>query len=548
MNKYLFKQADAGHGADIMVVDDYPESLQLLEQLLEQEGYNVRLVPDGTLALGAVKAKPPDLILLDILMPGIDGYEVCRQLKAEAETKDIPVIFLSALTESFDKVKAFAVGGVDYIVKPFHKEETLARISTHLHIQMLRKEVEENNRILEQRVREKTGELAKSFDEKMQLQRQIQQSQKMEAIGTLAGGIAHDFNNILFSMYGYLELALDRIPEHSKVHEWLKNVIVSADRAIALVGQILSFSRQGDMKIAPVEVHIIIKEVLKLIRASISPEIVISSSIENCGQIMADPAQIHQVAMNLITNAYHAMEDLGGRLTVKLKSVYLEEDDCVKLELKPGTYICLTVIDTGIGMDSQTMNRIFDPYYTSKKKGTGLGLFLVHNIVRGCGGSIIAKSELNAGTQFQVYFPKITKKIQTQKPESIEPLPVGKEKILLIDDEVMLVNMGRETLEKLGYRVLARTDSNDALETFRSDPQNIDLVITDLSMPGMSGIALSQKLLEIRPDIPIILCTGFSDQITEDSIKSMGIKAFVKKPISRNEFAKIIRKIFEEQK
>ncbi|MDM8535767.1 response regulator [Desulfobacterales bacterium HSG17] len=545
MNKFDLDQPKP----NILVVDDYPESLQLLEQVLEQEGYIVRLIPDSTLVLAAVRANPPDLILLDIMMPEMDGYEVCQQLKAEPKIRDIPVIFISALTESFDKVKGFSAGGVDYIVKPFHKEETLARISAHLHIQMLRKEVEENNRMLEQRVRERTAELAESFDEKMQLQRQIQQAQKMEAIGTLAGGIAHDFNNILFSMYGYLELILEITPEHSKTYEWLKNVIVSADRAIALVKQILSFSRQGDMKLVPVDVHYIIKEVLKLIRASISSEIKICSNIDkNCGQIMADPTQIHQVAMNLMTNAYHAMEESGGQLTVKLKSVNLGSEDSAKIELKPGDYICLFVIDTGIGMNSQTADRIFDPFFTSKKKGTGLGLSVVHNIVKACEGAVTVKSELNKGSQFQIYFPRITKEIQTQKLESIEPLPVGKEKILLVDDEVMLVNMEREILERLGYRVLARTRSADALETFRADPQNIDIVITDLSMPEMSGIVLSQKLLEIRPGIPIILCTGFSDQITEDSIKSMGIKAFVKKPISRNQFAKIIRKVFKEDK
>lgn len=239
---------------------------------------------------------------------------------------------------------------------------------------------------------------------------------------------------------------------------------------------------------------------------------------------------------------YHAMEEKGGQLTVTLKSVYLGSDESEKTDLEPGDYICLTVADTGIGMDSRTMSRMFDPYFTSRKQGTGLGLFVVQNIVKACKGAIEVKSELNKGCRFLIYFPKITKEIQTQMSEIIDPIPMGKETILLVDDEVQLVNMTRETLERLGYRIIALTNSIDALETFQADPGNINLVITDLSMPKMSGIVLSQKLLEIRPDIPIILCTGFSDHISEKELKTLNIKAFVKKPISRNQFAKIIRK------
>lgn len=532
--------------ASILVVDDYPETLQLLEQLLEEEGYIVRLIPDGTLALAAVRSNLPDLILLDIMMPEMDGYEVCRQLKAKKQTRDIPVIFISAMNESFDKMKAFSAGGVDYIIKPFNKDEALARISAHVNIRMLRKEVEENNKMLEQRVLERTAELAKSYEEKIQLQRQVQQSQKMEAIGTLAGGIAHDFNNILFSMYGYLELIIDKTPEESKTHDWTKNVLSGVKRATSLVDQILTFSRQTRKNVMPMNVQYILSEVLKLTCATLPARITICQNInKKCGSIMADPTQIHQIAMNLIVNAYHAMENSVGELTVKLGEIHLDQKKSAETGLNSGKYVCLTVEDTGIGMDGRTKARIFDPYFTTKKKGTGLGLSVIHGIVKNYGGGIDVQSEPGKGSKFKVYFPMIMEEKHVPKPEEIGPVSTGYENILLIDDEKEIVNMVLESLKKFGYQVSAHTSSLKALETFSADPGKFDLVITDLDMPNLTGIMLSQKMLEIRPDIPIILCTGFSEHMNEQSIKNIGIKAFVKKPIFRNSLAKIIKKVLD---
>ncbi|MDM8515622.1 ATP-binding protein [Desulfobacterales bacterium HSG16] len=325
---------------------------------------------------------------------------------------------------------------------------------------MLRKEVEENNKMLEQRVLERTAELAMSYEEKIQLQRQVQQSQKMEAIGTLAGGIAHDFNNILFSMYGYLELILDKAPEESKTHDWTKNVLREVKRATSLVDQILTFSRQTRKDVMPMNVQYILSEVLKFTCATLPARITICQKInKKCGAIMADPVQIHQIAMNLIVNAYHAMENSVGELTVKLGEIHMDQKKSAEMGLDSGEYVCLTVEDTGIGMDGRTKARIFDPYFTTKKKGTGLGLSVIHGIVKNYGGGIDVHSEPGKGSKFQVYFPRIMEKKNIQQPEDIGQVPTGYEKILLIDNEKEIVNTILNLLKKLGYQVFAQTSS-----------------------------------------------------------------------------------------
>ena len=380
------------------------------------------------------------------------------------------------------------------------------------------------------------------------IERQLWQAQKMESIGTLAAGIAHDFNNILFPIMGFTELALNDIPENSPLQDNINEILIGTKRARDLVKQILTFSRQADKELKPLKVQLVIKEVLQLMRSSLPSTIKINQHISNkCGLVMADVTQIHQIAMNLMANAYQAMEDEGGKLNITLKEVELGADDLKAPSVVPGTYVCLKVSDTGIGMDKSIFNRMFDPYFTTKEvgKSTGLGLAVVHGIVKSYEGDIRVYSEPGKGTAVYVYLPVIKSQIEAEEIDSIGPLQKGTERILLVDDEESIVRMETQMLERLGYQVTARAGSTDALEAFRALPDNFDLVITDMTMPNMTGVQLSQKLLEIRPDIPIIICTGFSNKIDNEKAKAVGIRGYVMKPVVMREMANKIREVLD---
>ena len=377
---------------------------------------------------------------------------------------------------------------------------------------------------------------------------QLQQSQKMESIGTLAGGIAHDFNNILFPIVGYTEMLLEDIPEDSPFRESLNQIYTSALRARSLVKQILSFSRQESSELILMKMQPIVKESLKLIRSTIPTTIDIKLDINpDCGVIKADPTQIHQIVMNLATNAYHAMEEIGGELKVSLKEVELGEYDIITPDMAPGIYACLTVADTGKGMDKTLTDKIFDPFFTTKEKGkgTGMGLSVVHGIVTAMGGAIQVYSEPGEGTQFHVYLPVEKSLFEEQVTTSKAQIQGGIEQILLVDDEQAILKMEKRMLERLGYQVTSRTSSLEALEAFRASPDRFDLVITDMAMPNMSGDGLSVELTKIRPGISILLCTGFSENMSDKRAASLGIKGFLFKPIVMKDLAQKIREVLE---
>ena len=385
--------------------------------------------------------------------------------------------------------------------------------------------------------------------EKKRLESQVQQSQKMEAMGTLAGGIAHDFNNILSSVIGYTELALLDSSKGTQQNNNLKSVLIAGNRAKDLVKQILTFSRQADQEQKPVQLKLVVKEALKLLRASIPSTIEIEQIVESDSLVLGDPTQIHQVFMNLCTNATHAMRDKGGVLSVSLADENLDSESISNHPvLKLGAYINLTVADTGHGITPDDLKKIFDPFFTTKEKGegTGMGLSVVHGIVQSHGGAIYVHSEPGKGSTFKVFLPVIERFLKAE--DIVEsPLHTGTERILFIDDEPAIVDMGKQILESLGYDVVTRTSSIEALELFRAQKSSYDLVITDMTMPHMTGIDLAKELLSIRSDIPIILCTGFSEQIDENKAKEIGLRAFVMKPILRREIANTIRKVLDEK-
>ena len=394
-------------------------------------------------------------------------------------------------------------------------------------------------------------ERKKSEREMASLKKAQEQSQKMESIGALSGGIAHDFNNLLFPITGLSEMLLEDLPEGSIEHENAKEIFKAARRASDLVNQILSFSRQGDQQKTPVRIQDILKDVLKLTRATIPSNIQIQSKIQSdCGLVMADPTQIHQVAMNLFTNAYHAVENDGGTITVSLEEATPKNSDIASERLQSRKHAVLTVSDNGCGIDPLAMVKIFEPYFTTKPqgKGTGLGLSVVYGIVKDHDGDIQVKSEPGKGSSVTVYLPLITRSREASVASIPGPLETGDERILLVDDEESVVRLEAQVLQKLGYEVTALTSSVDALTLFRSNPDRFDLVITDMTMPNMTGDRLAREMLSIKPGIQIIVCTGFSEKLSKEKAESIGIKGFLMKPVLKSDMAKTVRKVLDNGK
>ncbi len=385
-------------------------------------------------------------------------------------------------------------------------------------------------------------------EEKLKLEIRLQQSQKMESIGTLAGGIAHDFNNILAAMLGYAEMAKDDCQPGSTISKDLNEVLEAGNRAKSLVRQILAFSRQDDTERMILQPASIVKETITMLRPSLPTTIEITQDIDPVtGLVFVDPTQLNQILMNLCTNAFHAMEDTGGKLDISLKEVTLCNEDLVhEPDVTAGTFIQLSIGDSGTGIAPTVKEKIFDPYFTTKEagKGTGMGLSMVHGIVKQYGGFISFYSELGEGTVFYVFLPTVEKEVSTENDINGQ-IPIGRERILFVDDEEILAKMGKTMLERLGYHVTVRNSSLEALETFQNQPDEFDIVITDQTMPGMTGSDLSRRMLQIRPDIPIILCTGYSTIITEEKAKSMGIKEFAFKPIAKKDISKLVRKVLD---
>lgn len=666
----------------ILAIDDNRDNLTILKAVVMDRlpAAKVLVATDGGQGLDLAFAYDPDLILLDIVMPGMDGYSVCRKLKADRRLHTIPVVFLTALrADRESRIKALEAGAEGFLSKPFDEAELIAQILAMAKIKAanrsralekdrlaalvgertreLERELRERRRaeealrenntkflsladnlpgfmayidaqtlcyefvnaaieqsfgiprekIIGMHIRELTGEESYKFalknidearsgktsfyedifdlvsgkrwvqvnytpvfdadgrvvslvmlsyditerkrteEERAKLQNQLNQAQKMEAIGLLAGGIAHDFNNILAAIIGYTEMARDEaLPvENANINQ----VLVSANRAKDLVRQILSFSRQSPENCYPVKIQSLVREVIKMLRASIPSTIRITESIDpSCGAILADPTQISQITMNLCSNAFHAMEKTGGVLSVALTPVSIARQELPDArDLASGEYIELAVSDTGAGIKPEIADRIFDPYFTTKKvgEGTGLGLSITQGIVNNYGGDIKVESAIGQGTTFRVYFPRIQGEVQ--EPDLSQDVPCGKGRILFVDDEPVLAQMGKTMLERLGYTVTSCTSSSDALAAFIAAPNQFDLVITDQTMPAMTGIVLARRLLDIRPALPIILCTGFSTQVNEQGAKAIGIREFAIKPLSKTMISQLVKKVLDPE-
>jgi len=384
--------------------------------------------------------------------------------------------------------------------------------------------------------------------ERKQLESRLQQSHKMEAIGTLAGGIAHDFNNILSIILGNTEMAMKDIPEWSQTRFYLEESRTASLRARDLVRQILAFSRRTEKERKPMRVGAVVLESVKLLRSSIPSTISIRQRVAvQEDTILADPTQINQVMINLCSNAAHAMREKGGELEIGLDREELDAGHAARLQLPgAGSYLVLGVRDTGHGIEPENLGRIFDPYFTTKGvgEGSGMGLAVVHGIVKESGGAVHVESRPGEGALFRLYFPLMEEQIgDTQEP--LEPLPTGRERILLVDDEQKVADITRRMLEYLQYSVTSKSGAAEALEAFAASPQSFDLVLTDMTMPGMTGTELAENVLSVRPGLPVVLCTGYSDRISDEDAGRIGLSALMLKPLAMRDLAETVRKALD---
>jgi PAS domain S-box-containing protein len=387
----------------------------------------------------------------------------------------------------------------------------------------------------------------KAVNEKEKSELQLLKASKMESIGNLAGGIAHDFNNILSSIIGFSDLALNNVEKGSELEDDILEIHRAGKRAAGLVKQILIFARKSDVKLHPIKIRPIADEALKLLKSTIPSNIEIMATVDSDFTVLANGTQIHQIFMNLCTNGSQAMEKDGGKLFVSVTDQNFSRDQIpFNISLSPGKYVNIKISDTGMGIPKTVIDSIFEPYFTTKEmgKGTGLGLATVHGIVEKISGKIIVESSLGEGTKFEIYIPA-TQDLKLDYPENLTDMPKGKESILLVDDEKAITKMNKRFLDGLGYKTVELNDSNEALKLFENNPDQFDLIVTDMTMPNMTGDKLAAKILEIRENIPVILCTGYSKILSKEEAKKTGLSAYIEKPIDKVKFSQTIRQILD---
>jgi PAS domain S-box-containing protein len=621
--------------ATILIVDDIVANRETLCELLNTEDYRLVEAADGPTALRLAAEATPDLVLLDVIMPGMDGYEVCRRLRADPHLAEVPVIIVTALDDQASRLAGLEAGADDFVTIPFNRIELRARVRSITRLNRYRRLLEVQTTLRESQERyhkmlmfspdahfvhvdglitfvneafcrlmgatepaqllgrpaletvhpdyrefvrewqqkilndqplppseikfirldgisvdvevasivfdfhdhQEVQMIARDITARKRRDAQFLQAQKMEALGQFSGGIAHDFNNILSAIVGYTQLAQLVLQENPEVRGHLGAVLKSANRAADLVRQILTFSRQQPEERLPIDLRPIVAESIELLRATIPPGIEFDTSVATDAPIvLANAGQIHQILMNLGINAWHAMKDFSGRLQVNLERCVVDAAHAAtQPRLRPGVYARISVSDTGSGMDPATLRRIFEPFFTTKLpgEGTGLGLAVVHGIMDSHDGAVTVYSQPGEGSIFHLYFPAHAGVAVAATMDEEGPVPRGNgERILVVDDEELLTQLGQKTLVELGYNVEATTRPAAALAMVRAAPQRFALVLTDQAMPGMTGIILASRLREVRRDLPIILMTGYSVSLTPEVLEAAGVRQLLLKPIN----------------
>jgi CheY-like chemotaxis protein len=514
---------------NILLISNKEDDLTSISTLLNKFVSDCLVITAQSGLQGIEKAKndSPGVILLDIEVPGMDGYEVCIRLKSDEKTKHIPIIMITEVkSDSISRVKGLEAGVDSFLKKPFNEVEFTAQINMALRIHDAEKE-------------------------KVKLKNKLQQARKMEAMGTMASGIAHEFNNMLFPIIGYAEMSMYDVPEHNRIKNNLKKILKAANRAKELAQQILDYSRQDDWEKKPLKIQYIIKKTLKLAKAWFPATIEIRQNIDNaCGPVIARPSEIQQLIIDLCTHAHHAMKEKGGILEVTLSEVDVDSHELSsKTDLKKGGYLQLTASHTGHGIEHKDMEQSLDSHVIlhTRGKGTETGLYGADEIFQIYQGNISIDSDPGKRTTVRAYLPLTDTGLDDIPAIFAEQhFPMGHESVLLIDDEEDVLEMMHSMIEKLGYQVISKNSSIEALDTFRKQPQQFDLVITDQTMPEMMGLELVEQLIRIRPDIPVILCTGYTEMIAEDNAGSLGIGAYVMKPVRVREISVKIRKLLDQ--
>ena len=551
----LSQDRDDNSALDAMEAELFGESP---EEVIFEYQYELDFAHQGKEGLKKVEtalaeSNPYAVAFVDMRMPpGWDGLETIEQIWRV--DPHIQVVICSAYSDySWQEIR-HRLGHTESLLilkKPFDAAE-VAQLSSALSKKWkLARQAALKMVELEGMVQERTEELAHAnlalqheIQERKSIETALRHAQKMEAIGTLAGGIAHDFNNILFGAMGFAEIAMEDAQPGSRIHTSLKQIINAHKRAARLVDQILSFSRQTEHEPQVIHIYPIIKEAMELLRSSIPSTIEIRKEIDiRCGTVLADPTRIYQVIINLCTNASQAMQDTGGVLEVKLREAEIDASKGSSLQIPQGRYACLSVKDDGVGMNPEIKNRVFEPYFTTKLNGhgNGLGLATTYGIVKNHKGAIHVISERGKGTEFEVYFPIVDDQPKANLEDLVVAAPALSDKhILVVDDEEPIIMMEEATLAHWGYQVTSTTNSQEALKMFMDNPHTYDAVVTDQTMPNLTGIELAREMLKIRPDLPIIIVTGYSADVTRQKAPDLELAVYLEKPVQTHILAQAV--------